>query len=102
MELSRQRPVDGHGLLYPMMVIAAIAVIVFSIVGIASITGWMPSSLISRAAAATVDHDGVNTARSGVTFECVECGVIESLRDIEERWGVEGKSQRDNLAVLAQ
>jgi len=66
-----------------MMVIAAIAVIVFSIVGIASMTGWMPSGLISRAAAATVDHNGIDRARSGVTFQCVECGVIESMRELE-------------------
>jgi len=33
------------GLLYPMMLIAAIAVIVFSVVGIATMMGWMPSAL---------------------------------------------------------
>ena len=82
MELSRERPVEGRGLLYPMMVIAAIAVIVFSIVGIASITGWMPSGLVSRAAAATVSEE-IDTARSGVTFECAECGVIESIRELD-------------------
>lgn len=74
MDASRER-FDGRGLLYPMMVIAAIAVIVFSLVGIASITGWMPKGL---AAAGEVD-----TARSGVTFECAECGVIESIREFE-------------------
>ena len=87
MELSRERPpLEGRGLLYPMMVIAAIAVIVFSVLGIASITGWMPSGLISRAAAATtVPSHQINVgdaARSGVTFECAECGVIESIREI--------------------
>ena len=101
MELSRERPLDGQGLLYPMMVIAAIAVIVFSVVGIASITGWMPSGLISRAAAATVNHNGVDTARSTVTFECAECGVIESMRELEQRWGTESNNQRDKVAVLA-
>jgi len=101
MELSRERPVDGHGLLYPLMLIAAIAVSVFSIVGIASMTGWMPSGLISRAAAATVDHNGIDTARSSAMFHCAECGVIESMRELEQRWGIEGNSQRDKIAELS-
>ena len=88
MELSRERPpLEGRGLLYPMMVIAAIAVIVFSVLGIASITGWMPSGLISRAEAATVQpSQRINVgdvARSSLTFECAECGVIESIREIK-------------------
>ena len=100
MELSGERPLEGRGLLYPMMVIAAIAVIVFSIVGIASITGWMPKGLVSRAAAAaTIDQGLIDTARSGVTFECAECGVIESLREVDG--GTEGRSAHDSLAFAS-
>lgn len=33
------------GILYPVMLIAAIALIVFSVVGIATMVGWMPSAL---------------------------------------------------------
>ena len=40
------------GLLYPMLVIAAIAVTVFSAVGIATMMGWMPSALSGREPAA--------------------------------------------------
>ena len=97
MELSRQRPLEPRGLLYPMMVIAAIAVIVFSIVGIATITGFLPSGLISRAAAATVEQSAIDTARTGITFECAECGVIESLREFDS-FGAEGSSRRGNFA----
>jgi hypothetical protein len=97
MELSRERPVEGRGLLYPMMVIAAIAVIVFSIVGIASVMGWMPSGLVSRAAAATITADEIDTARSGVTFECAECGVIESMRELERD---RVNAQTDHVAAL--
>ena len=75
MELSRERPGEGRGLLYPMMVIAAIAVIVFSILGIAAITGWMPSALSGSTAG----------ERTGVAFDCGECSIIESVRDIERR-----------------
>jgi outer membrane lipoprotein SlyB len=86
MELSRERRFEKSGLLYPMMVIAAIAVIVFSIVGIASMAGWLPSGLVSRASAAVIDLNGeVETARNGGTFQCTECGVIESIREIEQR-----------------
>jgi hypothetical protein len=35
---------DRPGLLYPMLVIAAVAVITFSILGIASIIGWLPAA----------------------------------------------------------
>ena len=75
MELSRERAPEGRGLLYPMMVIAAIAVIVFSILGIVTIAGWMPSAL----------SGSTDPARAGVAFECGECGLIESLREIERR-----------------
>ena len=36
------------GLLYPMLVIAAIAVIVFSVTGIATMMGWLPNALSGR------------------------------------------------------
>ena len=73
MELSRERALEGQSLLYPMMVIAAIAVIVFSILGIVSIGGWMPSAL----------SGSLDGPRAAVTFECGECGLIESVREIE-------------------
>jgi hypothetical protein len=81
MEMSQIR--NSPGLLYPMMIIAAIAVIVFSIVGIASITGLMPHAMIgSRTAIAAVDTPVVDESP---TFQCAECGVIQSFREIEQR-----------------
>jgi outer membrane lipoprotein SlyB len=80
MEMSQIR--NSPGLLYPMMIIAAIAVIVFSIVGIASITGLMPNAMIGNGtavAAVGIDEDATPT------FQCAECGVIQSVRDIEQR-----------------
>ena len=79
MELSRERPIDGRGLLYPLMVIAAIAVIVFSVMGIVTIMGWMPNAMASTSTEPASGY--VN--RSSVTFECAECGVIQSIRQIE-------------------
>jgi len=92
MQLTSEHPLQGEGLLYPMMVIAAIAVIVFSIAGIATVTGWMPRALIGDAV--TVESgSGIAESvvitpegqRTGPAFQCVECGVIESVREIERR-----------------
>ncbi len=80
MEMSQIR--NNPGLLYPMMIIAAIAVIVFSIVGIASITGFMPNAMVGKGTAlAAVDVEEEATP----AFQCAECGVIQSVRDIEQR-----------------
>ena len=84
MELSRERSMERTGLLYPMMVIAAIAVIVFSLIGIATVMGWLPQGLVGRAAAATIEQNEFDTARTGVTFDCGECGVIQSIRSLEQ------------------
>jgi len=75
MELSRERPLETRGLLYPLMVIAAIALIVFSLLGIAAMTGWMPSALAHPETPVPV--------RSEATFECAECGVLDSMREME-------------------
>lgn len=102
MELSRECPGEASGLLYPMMVIAAIAVIAFSVIGIASVTGWMPNGLMSRASAASVQPSHqIDTAPRGVAFECAECGVIESIRGIEQQ-GAFGERRLDAVAMLAQ
>ena len=92
MQLTSEHPLQGQGLLYPMMVIAAIAVIVFSIAGIATITGWMPRALIGEAVSVE-SRSGIAEStiftpdgqRTGPAFQCAECGVIESVREIERR-----------------
>ena len=86
MDLSRDLR-STSGLLYPMMVIAAIAVIVFSILGIASIAGWMPNAMVGTgtAIAAQVPMQSGASQSTGTAFHCAECGVIESIREIERR-----------------
>ena len=81
METISTPPHKQPGLLYPLMLIAAIALIVFSIVGIATMMGWMPSVMSTRAAPertgavpTTVD------AGRGETASCADCGVVESIR----------------------
>ena len=92
MQLTSEHPLQGQGLLYPMMLIAAIAVIVFSIAGIATVTGWMPRALIGDAVSVESGSGVAESAiitpqgqRTGPAFQCVECGVIESVREIERR-----------------
>jgi outer membrane lipoprotein SlyB len=86
----------------PLMWIAGIAIILFSVVGIAAVMGWIPSSLgnssdqavpSSPVAAVTSSPVVVKahsepmhiTSRSHAKATCVECGVIQSTREIVER-----------------
>jgi outer membrane lipoprotein SlyB len=93
------------GLLYPMLVIAAIAVIVFSVTGIATMMGWLPSALSGRNSAAKAEQPAPRTAIGQQRFApahpapdasrpdanrapspaaaCTNCGVIESIRAVE-------------------
>jgi outer membrane lipoprotein SlyB len=87
-------------LLYPLMLIAAVTVIVFSIVGIATMMGWLPSVqsnsegtprteavVGSEPAPAPVRRnaaDAVNAPTSAAPA-CANCGVIESIRAVETK-----------------
>jgi hypothetical protein len=90
MELIRERWLETRGLLYPLMVIAAIALIAFSLLGIATVTGWMPSAL--------AHSDTPIAAPSENTFECAECGVLESVRELERR--DESDMRHDVVAIV--
>jgi len=76
------------GYLYPLMLIAAIAVIVFSVAGIATMMGWMPGAHSSDAGPAGARP--VPAARLAqprvvtVTTDCRDCGVVESMRAVEQ------------------
>src|SRR5258705_10504403 len=50
---------NRNGLLYPMMVIAAISVILFSVVGIATMTGYIPAAFSKKSDGieSRIDHD---------------------------------------------
>lgn len=83
------------GMLYPVMLIAAIAVIVFSVAGIATMMGWMPNALSKNDPAAKVEpartealpgaRPGASRPRAvtGTAATCADCGVIESIRAVE-------------------
>ncbi len=99
-----------QGLLYPTMLIAAIAVIIFSMVGIAAMTGLLPSAMsgyrapdepspairrqpqdspraldtprASSQPAAAAARAAPAARRAAV---CPECGVVESVRTVERK-----------------
>jgi outer membrane lipoprotein SlyB len=92
-----------QGLLYPTMLIAAIAVIIFSVIGIAAMTGLLPSAVSGYRAADDTPPPALKrlpqdnprvldapraarsepAARAGAA--CTECGVVESVRTIERK-----------------
>jgi hypothetical protein len=78
--------------LYPLMVIAAVTVIVFSIMGIATMMGWLPSAqskndpaprteavVRSEGAPAPARADAADTVNAPTIAApvCANCGVIE-------------------------
>ncbi len=81
------------GILYPVMVIAAIALIVFSVVGIATMMGWMPTAASKMdpteqpVKAAPAPAKAAAPARprlaANAPAACHDCGVIESIRAVE-------------------
>jgi outer membrane lipoprotein SlyB len=91
--LEKQR-----NLLYPLMLIAAITVIVFSIVGIATMLGWLPSvqSMADPASRANAGSGlesapvralpaGAAADRAPAPAPCANCGVIESIHVVESK-----------------
>ena len=75
--------------------IAGIAVTVFSAVGIAAIMGWIPTSTSSPSNSAVIAKQSTapakkstasaNTASEQARARCAECGVVESVREIETK-----------------
>jgi len=71
-----------NGLLYPMLVIAAISVIIFSAFGVATMTGLLPR------AESMSDPQAVAQSRNGIADvdkACANCGVVESITPVEVR-----------------
>ena len=85
------------GILYPLMLIAAITVIVFSVAGIATMMGWLPSvqsgsepaartGAVPPAAPAAAPAPKVAASRPRIASSaaaCADCGVVESIQAVE-------------------
>lgn len=110
---------NKNGMLYPLMILAAVSVIIFSVVGIATMTGQVPSAFSSSQRSAEAPR-GVQAAAGGeqqlvypaasaqerktasaqgrrttVVAECGNCGVVESIRQVE----VKGQGAGLGMAV---
>jgi outer membrane lipoprotein SlyB len=76
------------GILYPLMLIAAITVIVFSVAGIATMMGWLPSvesktEPAAKTPPAVKSSAGRPRVMSSAATACGDCGVVESIRAVE-------------------
>ena len=79
---------NSNGLLYPMLVIAAVSVIIFSGFGVAMMTGLLP-----RAESMSESHEvtphAVTQSKTSVASSqdatCVNCGVVESITPVETK-----------------
>jgi len=90
-------------LLYPLMVIAAIAVTLFSALGIAMMMGYLPSASSTEKQVVAAPVAGAQrqaqpqrkaqaqtpgqtqSAPSRLAAVCADCGVVESIRVVEQR-----------------
>lgn len=86
--LKKQRPVPR--LLYPSLIVAAVSVTLVSLLGIAGITGRLPSALAYGAAVANGDTTEAAVRLPATPGPCTACGVIESVNAVETRGGGSG------------
>ncbi len=76
---------------HPLAWTVAIALIVFSGVGIAAFMGWIPTSMGKSDADIAFDKSKANTAYTGAprasqtATKCRECGTIQSVREIDTK-----------------
>ena len=79
--LLNMKVLSRHGLLYPMLVIAAVSVIIFSALGVATMTGLLPrAESMNDPHAATQSRNHVAGNRDAA---CSICGVVESITPVE-------------------
>ena len=64
--------IKGH---HPLMTAAAVSLIVFSLLGISAIMGWLPLSRSTPANSTATANSGQSAAA-----QCKECGVVEAIR----------------------
>lgn len=72
---------NGTGLLYPTMLVAAVAVIGFSLFGIATMAGYLPNLLSDDDEA---ELASAPSAAEPAMVACTNCGVISSMHPIEK------------------
>lgn len=88
---DRESVGNRAGLLYAVMIIAAISAIAFTIAGTATIMGWMPD-LASRSEPAAKGNavPAVKPAPTRPASGCYDCGIVESIRSVQAGGAVTG------------
>lgn len=83
-------------LLYPMLIVAAVAVTLLSLTGVAAMTGLLPKALattdkndnsMTQEKAPPARHEHVQTAAAA---SCESCGTVESVRRVEHKGSASG------------
>ena len=69
---------------------AGVALILFCAAGIAAFMGWVPTSMGGTSGSVMPDKHSANTAKpvartAPARAKCAECGVVESMREIDVR-----------------
>lgn len=100
--LLQSKNPNRRGLLYPLLVVAAISVIIFSAIGAAALAGWLPRAESAGQAQSTQKRSDLLERQDGAPgFErvvdrrdatgpapCTDCGVVASITPVE----VKGKT----------
>jgi outer membrane lipoprotein SlyB len=101
LSMSNMKMLNRNGLLYPMLVIAAIAVIVFSAFGVATMLGWLPRAESMGTAHALNDaHVMEQPMQQSVRNDrmaCADCGVVDSILPVS----VNGSGSGSGLGMVA-
>jgi len=82
-QVIKTAPVKTPTLLYPALIVAAISVTLFSLIGIAGMTGHLPT-------ATAAGDEAPKAELHRMAAPCNECGVIESVRAVEVKGGGSG------------
>jgi hypothetical protein len=78
--LSESKRSNRKGFLFPLLVAAAISVIIFSALGAAALAGWLPRS------EATLQRPSNGPDRMDTRQRtCTDCGVVSSTAPVESK-----------------
>lgn len=98
--LLRAKKPGRRGLLYPLLIIAAVAVIIFSAIGAAALIGWLPraqSETPNQGAQKQSEYEQPQNvaqqrdrAAAARNVSCADCGVVASITPVEVKGNANG------------
>jgi len=81
------------GWLYPLLIIAAISVIIFSVLGAAAIAGWLPRAESTTGPVQYAERSADSRPGEKKPIACADCGVVDSIVAVE----VKGETHGDGI-----